>query len=70
MINHRALGANTTGSRTRVSTLVLYASFVAGTFGTDHTFWTATWRTSYKVRQARAYGLTVQLFALAIRSTW
>lgn len=54
MVDNATVGIGTARAGTGVATLLFDAGQLAGTLGTEHTFWAAGGRRADVVRQARA----------------
>lgn len=70
MVDHLTPGIEATGARAGVSALLVDASSVLATVGTDHTLWPTGWRTADIVGLARAHSMPINSSALAVRTTW
>lgn len=68
MIYYLASGVYATCSGTRIFTFLVYASFILGTFRTDHAFRSARWRSTNIFGLARAYCVIIYVFAQTVRA--
>lgn len=68
MVYNLAYCINTASSWARVYAFLIYTRLIQRTFGTYYTFWSAIWRSTYKTRHARTYGLLIYFSALAVSS--
>jgi hypothetical protein len=67
MIDHFASRVDAADTRTRIRAFTVFARAVHRTIGANGAFGTAVRRSSDKRGQARAYRLTVQFAALAVK---
>lgn len=70
VIYYRAFGIDSTGTRTRISTLLVRTSLVLWAFRVNYTFGVTCWWTSNVALYTGANSLTINLSTLAVRSTW
>mgnify|MGYP004573738247 CR=1 FL=1 len=67
-MHNLALCIATTGTRTRIFTLLINTREIRVTFRIYNTFWPTVWWSSYVLRQARAHCLIIYILTLTIRT--
>lgn len=68
MMDNLALCIATTGTRTRIFTLLINTREIRVTFRIYNTFWSTVWWSSDVLRQARAHCLSIYILTLTIRA--
>ena len=66
MVDHLTVSVKTAGSRARIDTFLVRASFVLGTFGAHHALWSTTRGTTDIIGQTRTNSLLVNFTTLAV----